>query len=127
MSEEKGEGSKRLILKPKLLSWNVRGLNEGGKRLRVRSILRQWKADIICLQETKMECISSSLVRSLWGCQHVDWCYLASRGASYGILLMWDGRVVEKIEACVVACSFRNVEDNFTWAFAGVYGPNIQC
>jgi len=36
--------------------------------------------------------------------------------ASGGILLMWDRRVVEKIEVCggeyVVACSFRNVEDD---------------
>lgn len=24
----------------------------------------------------------------------------------------------------MMACSFRIVEDNFLWAFAGVYGPN---
>jgi hypothetical protein len=58
----------------------------------------------------------------------LDWCYLGSRGASKGILLMWDKRVVEKIEDCLgrytVACSFRSVGDNFEWAFAVVYGPN---
>jgi hypothetical protein len=26
-----------------------------------------------------------------------------------------------------VACSFRNIEDNLTWAFAGAYGPNLDC
>jgi hypothetical protein len=40
---------------------------------------------------------------------------VASNRASGGILLMWDRRVVSKIDAClgsfVVACSFRNVED----------------
>lgn len=44
---------------------------------------------------------------------------------------MWDRRVMEKIEECVgeftIACSFRNVEDQLTWAFAGVYGPNFGC
>jgi hypothetical protein len=25
-----------------------------------------------------------------------------------------------------VACSFRNIADDFTWAFTGVYGPNIN-
>jgi hypothetical protein len=35
----------------KILSWNVRGLNEGDKRLRVRNLLRQWKADIICFRK----------------------------------------------------------------------------
>ena len=35
---------------------------------------------------------------------------------------------MEKISECVgeytIICSFRKVEDHFTWAFAGVYGPN---
>jgi hypothetical protein len=52
---------------------------------------------------------------------------VASNGTSSGILLMWDRRVVSKIDVCigsfVVACSFRNVEDGVVWAFAGVYGP----
>lgn len=26
--------------------------------------------------------------------------------------------------AFLVACSFRSIDDNFEWAFAGVYGPN---
>lgn len=31
----------------------------------------------------------------------MDWCYIGSRGASKGILLLWDKRVVEKIEDCL--------------------------
>jgi hypothetical protein len=68
--------------------WNVRGLNKGGKRLKVRNIFRQWKVDIIFFQETKLEIISNNIVRSLWGCHFVDWCYLASCGASSDILIM---------------------------------------
>jgi hypothetical protein len=41
------------------------------------------------------------VVRSLWGCLHVDWCYLGVRGASRGILLKWYRRVVEKMKDCV--------------------------
>jgi hypothetical protein len=58
----------------------------------------------------------------------MDWCYLGSEGASKGILFIWDRRVVEKMEVCVgcfiIACSFRSVNDNFEWAFAGVSSPN---
>jgi hypothetical protein len=112
-------------MKPKILSWNVRGLNEGVKRLRARNLLRQWKANIICLQETKLEFIPNNIVRSLWGCPYVDWCYLASCGASGGMLIMWDKRIVEKIDAFVgkfvLAYSFRSVVDDFPWAFDGVY------
>jgi hypothetical protein len=115
-------------MKPSIVSWNVRGLNGSDKRLKVRNLLRRWKADIICLQETKMAYISGSFVRSVWSCPYADWCYLASRGTAGGILLMWDRRVVEKMEMYVgefvVACSFRNVADSFSWAFAGVYGPH---
>lgn len=59
-------------MKPKLLSWNVRGLNKGDKRLIVRNLLRRWKVDIICLLESELELISSSVVRSLWRCQHMN-------------------------------------------------------
>ena len=57
-----------------------------------------------------------------------DWCYVAAIGAAGGILLMWDKRVVSRLNMevgeCVVACSFKNVVDGFEWAFARVYGPN---
>jgi exonuclease III len=72
-------------MKPKILMWNVRGLNELNKRLRIRGLLRDWNADIVCLLEKKMAVISREVVWSLWGCQYVDWCYLGASGASGGI------------------------------------------
>ena len=43
---------------------------------------------------------------------------------------MWDRRVVEKVEEAVryfsVSCKFKNVGDQFEWAFTGVYGPNLN-
>ena len=68
------------------------------------------------------------IVRSLWGIHHVDGVYLGSNGASGGILLMWDRRVVEKIDEAVglfsVSCKFRSIADQHEWAFSGVYGPH---
>jgi exonuclease III len=52
-------------MKPKILMWNVRGLNELNKRLRIRGLLRDWKADIVYLVESKMAVISSEVVQSL--------------------------------------------------------------
>ena len=45
-----------------------------------------------------MELITRGFIKSIWGCQHVDWVYLSSIGVSGGILVMWDRRVVEKLE-----------------------------
>jgi len=85
-------------MKPKILMWNIRGLNEIKKRLEIRGLLRDWKADVVCLVETKMAVISREVVWSLWGYCYVEWCYMGARGASGGLLLMWDRRVVEKVE-----------------------------
>uniref|UniRef100_A0A2N9IH31 Reverse transcriptase domain-containing protein n=1 Tax=Fagus sylvatica TaxID=28930 RepID=A0A2N9IH31_FAGSY len=91
---------------------------------------RLWKADIICLQETKLAAIDRKVIQSLWGNQHVDWISLGSNGAAGGILLMWDKRVVEKVDEAAgyysLSCKFRNVIDQFEWIFTGVYGPNLD-
>uniref|UniRef100_A0A2N9HEY0 Reverse transcriptase domain-containing protein n=1 Tax=Fagus sylvatica TaxID=28930 RepID=A0A2N9HEY0_FAGSY len=90
----------------KIISWNVRGMNELDKRLRIKNLLKGWKVDVVCLQETKLGLISS------------------------GILLMWDRRVVEKLEDAVgqysVSCKFKTVMDQSEWMFSGVYGPNLD-
>jgi hypothetical protein len=53
-----------------------------------------------------------------------------ANGASGGILLLWDRRVVEERDECMGcythACTFQNVEDHFVWAFGWVYGPNLD-
>ena len=112
----------------RIVSWNVRGLNEQDKQLQVRNLIQKWEENIVCLQETKMDLINRGVISSLWGGQHVDWLYLGSVGASGGVLLMWDNRVVDKVKEAVgrfsVSCKFKNVVDHFFWAFTGVYGPN---
>jgi hypothetical protein len=109
----------------------VRGLNKRRQRLRVSNLLRDWKVDVICFQDPKLHSLSRNVVRSLWRYNHIDWCSLESSGASGGILIMWDTRMVEKVGKCVgeftLAVSFKNIVDNFVWAFAGVYGLNSGC
>jgi exonuclease III len=96
--------------------------------MKIKGLIRDWKVDIVCLQETKLQHVTRELVRILWSCAHMDWCYLRSQGASRGIMLMWDKRVVKKLKVCVgyfiIACSFRSVSDNIEWAFTSVHGPN---
>jgi exonuclease III len=47
----------------KIICWNVGGLNDAGKRFRVSNLLKNWKPEVVCLQETKMEKISAGIVR----------------------------------------------------------------
>ena len=77
-----------------------------------------------------MELITRAVIRSLWGGQHVDWSYLGSCGASREVLVMWDTRVVNKMEEAVgrfsVSCKFTSASDQFVWTFTGVYSPNLH-
>ena len=61
--------------------------------------------------------MSWGLIRSLWRSRYVDWLCLDSIGASGGIILMWDTRVVEKVEEVVgqfsVSCKFKEVSSGF--------------
>ena len=78
--------------------------------MKIKGLLEEWKVDIVCLQETKLQQVTREIARSLWGCSHKDWCYVGSHGAFGGIWLMWDRRVVEKLEVGVgcfiIACYF---------------------
>ena len=60
-----GVGFVCLSMNLKLLSWNVRELNNPHKRLVVTNLLKEWKCDIVCLQETKLDNTSSNMVKSL--------------------------------------------------------------
>ena len=49
----------------RLLSWNVRGLNNPWKRQVCKNLLKEWTCDVVCFQETKVASIDSAFVRSL--------------------------------------------------------------
>ena len=117
-------------MKLRILSWNVRGLNNSRKREVVKNFLRDWKGDVICLQETKLDLVDQKIIRSLWGNMYVGWEALNAVHTAGGIILMWDKRMLEKIDVRIgeysVSCQWRSLEDGFIWTGTGVYGPNLD-
>ncbi|WMV09781.1 hypothetical protein MTR67_003166 [Solanum verrucosum] len=69
----------------KLVSWNVRGLNNRDKRRVIKNIMGDWKADIICLQETKF---ITELVRQIWGDRWVKMACLEASGTRGGAMML---------------------------------------
>ena len=60
----------------KLLSWNVRGINNRDKRLLLKNVLRDWRCNLICIQETKLEEVQLSVICSIEGNQSMDFVAL---------------------------------------------------
>ena len=81
-------------MKIKILSWNVRGANDASKRKLIKMFLKTQKADVVCIQETKWKSCSKGLVRSLAPSSFVDWVASCYEGASGGVVILWDTRVV---------------------------------
>ena len=46
----------------RVMCWNVRGLNSDDRQRVVRNKVEESMASVVCLQETKMECIDSMTV-----------------------------------------------------------------
>ena len=57
----------------------------------------------------------------------MDWVASCSEGASGGIVIVWDTRVVQLVgheeSSHTLSCSFRNYGDDFFWVFICIYGP----
>ncbi|RVW23505.1 Transposon TX1 uncharacterized 149 kDa protein [Vitis vinifera] len=53
-----------------------------------------------------------------------------SLGATGGVVVFWDNRVLElmgmEVGLFSVSCRFKNCEDGFLWTFTGVYGPTMK-
>jgi hypothetical protein len=116
------------LMKLKLLTWNVRGLNDPKKRVVLKNWLRKWKVDVVCLQETKLDKVDGRMISSIWGNRFAGWEVLDAAHTAGGVLLLWDKRVVERIDSKVgmfsVSCHWKSLGDGFEWVGTGVYGPN---
>ncbi|XP_070017179.1 uncharacterized protein [Nicotiana sylvestris] len=117
-------------MKIKVISWNVRGLNDKKKREIIKSQVQNWRADIICMQETKVEGDIKEIVNQIWGGRWVSYASLKASGTRGGILLLWDCRVWKgemlQTGAYTLTCKFKALLQNFQCHITGVYAPNCK-
>ena len=73
----------------KCISWNVRGLRDERRHGIVGRHLREWGAEVVCLQETMMAQFEQRFWTALgWGSGNAH-VAIATSGRSGGILLAW--------------------------------------
>jgi exonuclease III len=69
----------------KFLSWNVRGLNNATKQEDVKQVVNSIKPDLICFQETKLQNISTFVIRNCLGVDYEnDFVFLPAVGTRGG-------------------------------------------
>ena len=111
----------------KIISWNVRGANDPNRRKIIRNFIRNQRVDLVYLQETKIQEMTTVVARSLGVCRLSDWTALNAEGSAGGIILLWDKKVMELVNFEIglfsISCVFKMVEGGFQWMFSGVYGP----
>ena len=111
----------------RILSWNVRGVNDRSKRKIIKLVIKNQKVDLFCIQETKVQVMSEEMVRSLGSGRFLDWKVLNAKGTVGGVMICWDKRSLEMLGVeegqFSISCRFRNEGDGAIWVFTGVCGP----
>ena len=74
-------------MKLRILSWNVRGANDGAKRKVLKTFIKMQRADVVCLLETKLKEVSNRMIRSLRVGRFLEWVNIKAEGASGDILI----------------------------------------
>jgi hypothetical protein len=96
----------------------------------IKNLFRDWKYDVVCLQETKLSVIDLGVIQSLWSSPYVGWVALDVVNTAGGVLLMWDKRMLEMTDSVVgtfsVSCCWKGITDGLVWACTGIYGPNAD-
>lgn len=112
------------------LSWNVRGLNNPARRKVVADLVADHRCNLVCLQETKLEEITSSIVAETLGSRSLDnFAFLPAVGSRGGILLAANADQYSVTPQPNLAGSYSlsvlitDLNDNSSWMMTRVYGP----
>lgn len=115
-----------------ILSWNVRGLNNPAKRRAVQKAVQEFRCNVVCLQETKLSHVNSSLVREILGGSFGDsFIFLPADGTKGGILLACNSdfditNEPNAVGSYSITGTIRDKSNNEDWSISGVYGPQEE-
>jgi exonuclease III len=111
----------------RILFWNVRGLNSGGRRRQLRELMNKYQVDVVCLQERIKQKFSSRDLVGLARGQDMSWEWVPLEGRSGGLLLGTNNDLFEQIDyksGRFYQCAVLKVrQSGFKWGAINVYGP----
>lgn len=103
----------------KILFWNVRRLNSGGRKNQLKELILKHQVDVVGLQETIKQKFTSRELTSLATGQDMTWEWIAPNGRSGGLLLGVNKDTLEVLEyKAGVFCqrfALKTIENAFKW------------
>ncbi len=113
----------------KFLTWNVRGHNGREKCSVVRTIVRNCRCGVICLQETKLAYTTLSKFNSFRGFNIREFHTLDAVGTRGGLLTAWNPSLFDCVSESAGVFSLSTVlkrrVDGITLTISNVYGPTF--
>jgi len=59
------------------------------KRKIIKELVHDHRVDFLAIQKSKLEVVTDSVCRGIWGGDDCDWAFLHSVGNSGGIISIW--------------------------------------
>lgn len=114
--------------KIKIITWNVRGLNEREKILAIRHTFFLEKPNMICLQETNLRTLNDSTRKEICGGRLNEFRTLEANQTRGDILVAWQGRkfslVSYKANNFSLSVNLRDNTMDEEIKITSVYGPS---
>ena len=108
-----------------ILTWNVRGLNTPNKQRLLKYCNTNTKADIIILQETKLNSEEMNKFKRSFGWREIK--DSPTKGTSGGLAIIWDPRNVSissiEIHKNCMSGMVKGIRSEFCYRLFNVYGP----
>jgi exonuclease III len=114
----------------RIIIWNVRGLGDDDKNETIHKTLDEAKADLICLQETKLIDISLFKARNFLHVRFIVLVYQPSDSASAGLLIAWSPKkynvVLIDSRNNALTVKVESISDDAEFVLTNVYAPCDQ-
>jgi hypothetical protein len=112
------------------LLWNIRGLNQPGRRLSLEHIIRDNRLDFVGIQETKKDDFTPVFLKNLTCPAVFCWEFLPARGTARDILVgvREDSFIMSgmNILKSSVSCMLQDRKSSFCWKLVVVYGSPYE-
>jgi hypothetical protein len=111
----------------KIVTWNIRGLNDLSKQREIRSLVKRLHIHLFCLIETKVKSDKSVKIQ---GDIFPGWGFISNYEYHHlgRIWVCWDPNVLKvdivSKSAQEISCKITAIQENLMWFHSFVYGAN---